>query len=269
MNEKLASVDKDSRKFVALLRFKVVDETSFNRTAIVTVWKPDEELFSMIQEGGVYEITGSAARGIRWNVLQIYAGKDAVFKKLNVTNNVPISLRRQHICISDIHSIDQLILNELDTFGLVVHVGEPSQSCQLVYIADRDQNVVCINFQQNIKAFAYDDVVRPKKFLAMKNLQWRNSNNSTAIPCTYATENSVFTENPQSVELTSAIDQLKMQFANVDLDEFIDSCTEKIRLQNSSVSLTPLSMSSSTSSILRTPSNVSLQQGHSSLKNQR
>lgn len=90
-------------------------------------------------------------------------------------------------------SIDHLVLNELDT-GLVMHVGKSFHSLQPVFIADSDHNIMCINFWQTVKDFAYEDILQPKRFVAVKNLQCRNSINSRPIRCTYATEYTQFIE---------------------------------------------------------------------------
>ncbi|KAG4075254.1 hypothetical protein HA402_003045 [Bradysia odoriphaga] len=275
VKKKLAAIDKGHKKFVPLLRFKITDEMFYDKTAVVTVWKPTEEILSQIKEESVFDLTGSASRGAHMSELQIYAGRNANFRKLNVVTRVPTSLLRRHISISEIISIDHLALNELDTTGFVVHVGESLHSLQPVYIADSNHNIVCINFWQSVKDFAYEDVLQPKRFLAIKNLQWRKSSNSKSIPCTYTTEYTLFIENPQSAELSSAITTLKEQFANVDLDEFIETCMEKVRSFNSSCLTTPIHsnnssslLQSSTSSLLKTPTDFSPRPGRSSLSNQ-
>lgn len=275
VKQKMASIDKGQRKFVPLLRFKITDEMFFDKTAIVTVWKPNEETFSLIQEGLVFDLTGSASRGVSFLELQIYAGKSANFRKVNAVTRVPETLLRRHISISEILSIDQLTLNELDTTGFVIHVGESLHSQQPVYIADTDHNIVCINFWRSIKEFAYEDILQPRRFLAIKNLQWRKSSNSKSIPCTYATEYTLITEHPQSTDLSSAIITLKEKFTNVDVDEFIESCMEKVRSFESTSLSTPNHsnqssslMQSSVSSLSKTPTDSSTRPGRSSLSNQ-
>ncbi|XP_037034626.1 breast cancer type 2 susceptibility protein homolog [Bradysia coprophila] len=274
VKKKLAAIDKGHKKFVPLLRFKITDEMFYDKTAVVTVWKPTEEILSQIKEESVFDLTGSSSRGAHLSELQIYAGRNANFRKLNVVTRVPRSLLRRHISISEIVSIDHLALNELDTTGFVIHVGESLHSLQPVYIADSNHNIMCINFWQSIKDFAYEDVLQPKRFLAIKNLQWRKSSNSKSIPCTYTTEYTLFIENPQSAELSSAITTLKEQFANVDVNEFIESCMEKVRSFNSSCLSTPIhsnnssSLLQSTSSLLKTPTDFSPRPGRSSLSNQ-
>lgn len=274
VNEKLASIDKNTRKFIPLLRFKITDGMSFDKTALVTVWKPTEEILSMIKEGTVFDLTGSSARGISFNEFQIYAGKGAHFTKINAVSPVPVTLHRRHTNISEILSVENFSLNELDTTGLVVHVGEISHKFQPVFLADCDQNIMCIYFYESVKAFAYDDVVQRKRFLAVKNLQWRKSSNSQPIPCTYATEYSLFTVNPQSSELSVALEHLKTQFSNVDLNTYIDACMEKVRSHNSSFQSTPgrtasmSSLQSSGSSITKTPTDITPRPGRSSLSNQ-
>lgn len=263
--EKYATIEQNLRKFVPLLRFKVTDGKSFDKTAVVTVWKPTEEIFSIIKEGTFYDLSGSTTRGMYLNELQVYAGREAFFEKVNTTTEVPLSLHRRHISISEIVSIDELALNELDTTGIVVHVGETLQKFQPVYIADSARNIVCINFFESVKKFAYEDVVQVKRFLAIKNLQWRKSSNSKPIPCTYVTDYSIFTENPQSSELSSALTNLKMKFANVDVDTFIETCMEMVLAHNSSFQSSMSSLQTSTSLLQKTPSDIALRSDRSSL----
>ncbi|KAJ6644293.1 Breast cancer type 2 susceptibility protein like [Pseudolycoriella hygida] len=266
VNEKLSLVERDTRKFVPLLRFKITDENSFDKTAVVTIWKPTEEMLSLIKEGTVYELTGSSARGTISNELQIYAGKDAIFRKFNVVNQTPASLVRRHITILDILSLEHIPLNEVDTSGMVVHLGEISQRRQPVYIADADENIVCIYFFQSVKDFAVDDIVQVKQILAIKNLQLRKTSNSKPIPCAYANENTIFTVNPHSSELCSAIESLKSRFQTVELNEFMESCMGKIRAHNFSLASTPVRKDSSL--LQKTSSYTSPLPGHSPLNNQ-
>lgn len=266
VKEKLAFILKNQGKFIPLLKFKVADEMSFGHTAIVTIWKPTDDMFSLIQEGAVYEMTSAKTRGFEANEMQIYAGKETIFKKL-CSDRVPSIYCRRHISISEIVPIDAPELNELDTTGIVVHVGDDTNVFQAVYVADADCNIVRINFWMGLTKYAYDDVVKPKRFLAIKNLQWRSTSNSKPIPCAYASDFSTFTENPTSPELLSAISNLKLKFESVNMEEFIDECMEKIQSQKSPFQTPartesmPL-MQSPGSSLLTTPTNISL--GHSS-----
>lgn len=262
VKEKLAFIEKGKGKVVPLLNFKIADEMSFDRTAIVTIWRPADEMFSMIQEGAVYEMTSAKTRGFKDNEMQIYAGKDTIFKKLYV-DAVPSLYCRRHISISEILSIDKPVFEQLDTTGFVIHVGDPTTQLQPVYIADADQNILCIYFWVDLKKYAYDDVVKAKRFLAIKNLQWRPTDNSKSIPCTYATEYSIFTENPASSELLSALTSLKTKFESVQMEELFDACMKKIQSHNPPFQLTPArtpiqSMQSPGSSLPATPTNISI-----------
>lgn len=245
VKEKLAVIDKKRGKFFHLLKFIVADEMSFDNTAIVTIPRPTDDMCSMIQEGTVYEMTSAKTKGFDRgsNIMQIYAGRDTIFKKLYV-NRMPPSYCRHHTSISQILSIDKPVLNELDTVGFVVHVGDVTTQLQPVYIADDDQNIACIYFWAGLAKYAYDDVVRPQRFLAIKNLQWRSSSNSKPIPCMYATEYSIFTENPTSADLLNAITSLKMKFETVKMEEFLDACMEKIQSHKPPFQSTPARTSS-------------------------
>lgn len=275
VNEKLVSINKNKQYSTPLIKLKISDELSFEKTAILIIWRPAEEIISMIQEGKVYEVTGTTTRPTKdVSELKIFAGKNAIFKKQNVDQfQVPVAYRRRHISISEILSVDRIMLNELDTTGFVVHVGDVSSQFQPVYIADNNRNIVCMIFWQDLKSYAYDDVVQPNRFLAIRNLQWRLSSNSKPIPYAYVTECSIFTENPQSSELLSAMTNLKMKFKNVKMDEFIDACMEKIKSTEPPLQTTPgriysnSSMQSSTSSLLSTTTDISTRSGHSSLSN--
>lgn len=241
VRQKLASMDKIKQKFDPMLKIKITDVMSFHKTAIVTFWYPSEEISATIQEGSAYEMTQcSAARGDYSNELQINAGKSTIFKKLNMNFQLPTSLQRCHTSISEIGSIDQPLFNELDTTGLVIHVGDVSTKFQPVYMADNEQNIICIYFWNDVKNYAYDDVVQPKRFLAIKNLQWRSISNSKPIPCAFVTDFSIFTENPQSSELLSAITSLKEKFISVNINEFIKTCMEKIKSHKSPIGRTPV-----------------------------
>lgn len=66
-----------------LLKLRVIDRTSPDlSSAIVSVWRPTEELQSYLKEGRCYHLYNVNAAGLRFGELQLNSVKHTVWKEI-------------------------------------------------------------------------------------------------------------------------------------------------------------------------------------------
>lgn len=66
-----------------LLKLRVIDRTSPDlSSAIVSVWRPTEELQSYLKEGRSYHLYNVNAGGLRFGELQLNSVKQTVWKEI-------------------------------------------------------------------------------------------------------------------------------------------------------------------------------------------
>lgn len=235
VTEKLHTLSNQP-KITSLLKFRVIDARHPTaKTAIISIWNPSEFHESNIREGKFIEISNASASGLQRSDVQISAGRNTIFKE--VFSTVQDQHRQMERKLTLISEIDPKMFspyfNEFDTVGYVVAIEECNEKkFQPVYIADAAKNLMCINFWLGIKEYAYDDVVICGRFLAISQLQWRswdNAQNRSGFLLAFASEFTVFTENPRATHLKSGLEQLQHDIESIsDLNVFRDGCKEVI-----------------------------------------
>lgn len=265
VREKLNADNNNESKVSSVLRIRVIDARHpTNKVANISIWNPSENYSTVLREGQFLEVQNAIGNGLRWSELQLTTGPRTTYR------NVTYPLLSEHIEMArkftSIATIDpkvfQPTFNEFDTIGFVVFINEePIHRFQPAYIADAKGNLLCINFWLSIKDYAYDDTVKIGQFIAISHLEWRPSNQlkHSTIPQAYATEYTMITDNPKSVNLKPSFEAMQNDFkAILDKDGFIDECLqalESAKINNVALrSNTTTPLRSSSFGIVTTPS---------------
>lgn len=263
VREKLSLDNKSKINVTPMLKLKVIDANVPDRTATLSIWKPSESVVEMLKERSTIEVINASASGIRYNEIQLSAGKYTMFKNVDLKLISPRveSLLRRTIPLAEINKPEfKPNFNEIDTAGLVVHIGEHvHKKFQPVYIVDDKRNLLCINFWNGLKSYAYEDLVTIGRTLFVRDLQWRTVSTSNIIPCSFATEFTTFTENPKSAQSIESILELRKRLQEPSLSGYIDECVTHIDKCNSNRSAlenrTPVNLRQSMS--IQTPNEFS------------
>ncbi|XP_053621865.1 uncharacterized protein PF3D7_1120600 [Plodia interpunctella] len=224
------------RSVVPLVKVRVAGLRSGGaHKALLSIWKPNDAVSELITEGASIEILNVVPTAIRYSELQLSAGRQTLFKQVNIKTQEYIqpyikSLCRTCYLIKDIVKNPNMTTdyNEIDTIGMVIQI-EPSHSdfksidqFQNVYLTDEEKNIVCVNFWGGIKKFGFENVLDTGQIVACVNLQKRAGNTRKNIPQYRATEFTYFTKTPKSVDARKLIDELSKKVLKN--EDFIDNC---------------------------------------------
>lgn len=231
-----------------LLKLRVIDASRSRsgdehpKAAMLSVWNPAEHLLEMLREQQMVDVCNASASGIRYGDLQLSAGRGSQFRTVPATAGLPAAsgMERHFTPISDIYptrpqSPFRPLFNEFDTVGIVVRISETStRKFQSVYVAvpaPKMPAVLCINFWAGLHAFAYDTLVVMGRALAARDLQWRPISGQSSIPCSFATEFTLLTEQPRQPALAEAMATLRQSMdaqTGWSLDRFVGECARII-----------------------------------------
>lgn len=223
--------NNQSTSSTPLLRMRVVDVNSIDRTGILTIWNLNESI-NEIKENTAIELTHFATNGNR--------GKDILLSTNNRTTIQTISQReftdlhelskRKCVELESITNIEfKPIFNEIDcvVYILSTEVKSIETRFQSVYAVDDRKNILKIKFWNKISDYGYDDVVQEGRFIAIHNLDWRSTNarRHDGIVQVFVTEITTFSEMPKSEEMINAMNGLKDRFNEIEnLDEYLEEC---------------------------------------------
>ncbi|KAL9700227.1 hypothetical protein quinque_003668 [Culex quinquefasciatus] len=245
--------ESGSRMVTPLLKVRVVDARKPEKTLLMSIWGPPEDLGEVVQERRVLEVVNLTANGSKNGEIQLKAGKSTNYRVLDrMQFDLPEGHFRRLTKIVDVdRSSFQPLYNEFDTVGVVVYVGNSdTKKFQIAYLADASMNLLGVHFWSGIKEYAYEDVVKERSLLCVSNLQWRSFSQQSTIPSSYATEYTTFSEHPKADHFKEELRTLKATLESIDLEQFYRDCTEKItsakdkKLPRSSSFNTPLRNSS-------------------------
>lgn len=130
---------------VPMLKLRLVDcrATNFN-SAIISIWRPNEELQHHLKEGRAYHLYNVNAAGLRFGELQLNAMKNTMWKDMKQPHPTPVNFSTfsgapyfSYFTYTTLQSLDRSVIafsaanlpgfkpmfNELDIVGLVVFVG--------------------------------------------------------------------------------------------------------------------------------------------------
>ncbi|GLG98706.1 uncharacterized protein GBIM_05307, partial [Gryllus bimaculatus] len=231
IQQQLGEEKSTSRNVVCVLKIRCLDVKTrdSSKTALLSVWRPSEEAVNLLKEGCMVKLFSVTAHGNRMGSLQLSTGRQTRYCPVPLPRLVPYFQRR-------VSSFDEILspnfqppFNEMDTVGLIVHVGSGPQSShfETMYLADADMRIIGVSFWGGMKEFGWEDLLRPNSFVAASNLQWRQNSITQRVICTYASEFSTFTKSPKQILLKEALDDLKYNI-QMDLKQFSSACKELI-----------------------------------------
>ncbi|XP_053674428.1 breast cancer type 2 susceptibility protein homolog [Anopheles nili] len=233
-----ALLEKDAirPKVSSLLKVRLIDSVQPERSYLLSIWRPSEEVCSVLQEEAFIEFGNVAATGMKTDdAIQLTAnGDNCTYKRLtrgpeSVPPQVPFART-----ITSIDAIDPAsfrpAFGEFDTIGVVVQiVTNESATGQSVYLADTAMNLLCVRFNPNLAGFAYDDVVQEQAVLYVTNLQWRTrSCHTLGVPHCFATYFTTCVVKPVHGRARSEWDRFQVQLEAIDREDFFRRCQEKV-----------------------------------------
>lgn len=78
-----------------MLRLRVIDWRATSSTsAIVSIWRPSEDLLQHLKEGRAYHLYNVNAAGIRVGELQLNAMKNTSWNEMKIHNPIPVWFNR-------------------------------------------------------------------------------------------------------------------------------------------------------------------------------
>ncbi|XP_049827738.1 breast cancer type 2 susceptibility protein homolog [Schistocerca gregaria] len=209
---------------LALLKVRCLDAKDCSaRSAVLSIWRPSEDLLTLFQEGSVLKIFSITANGLRNGDLQLSACRQSRYQPQ--PSHLPEDFPARYATpLSQVSSGNlHAPFGEMDCVGVVVHVAPLSGNYQTVYLADADMDIVGISFWNGLKGSGWEDILQQKALVACSNLQSRVGAAVHWIPTTYATEFSIFSQHPRQKHLIAALDSLRSNL-NMDIDNFSYTC---------------------------------------------
>ncbi|XP_049813467.1 breast cancer type 2 susceptibility protein-like [Schistocerca nitens] len=209
---------------LALLKVRCLDAKDCSaRSAVLSIWRPSEDLLTLFQEGSALKIFSITANGLRNGDLQLSACRQSRYQPQ--PSHLPEDFPARYATpLSQVSSGNlHASFGEMDCVGVVVHVAPLSGNYQTVYLADADMDIVGISFWNGLKSSGWEDILQQKALVACSNLQSRVGAAVHWIPTTYATEFSIFSQHPRQKHLVEALDSLRRNI-NMDIDNFSYTC---------------------------------------------
>lgn len=237
--EKLKASDGPA-KSTALQKIRLIDASTPNadKTAILSIWNANDAHVSLRENTWLdLQYVTTSMRG---KDMLLMTTSMSILREIKSANasTVHCASKRKLTAIADIDAYQfKPHFNEFDTLGVVVKVDEiMSEHTQSVFLADAQQNLLCMKFWAGIQHYAYDDVVRVGHMIVVCQLAWRTYSrfNLNGIPQAFVTELTTFSANPKSTDRLYSLNCMREQFGCIDLSEFIDECDTKLGQNNHS-----------------------------------
>lgn len=214
--QKRMQMNMKSVEGVPMLKIRVIDaRATSSNSAIVSIWRPTEELQHHLREGRAYRLYNVNAAGLRFGELQLNAMKNTLWSDVKQTTDTPLlqSLARSVIPFSTANQLGfKPMFNELDIVGLVVYVGQQQSKgpFQTAILSD-GTTYFGVKCWGSLEDYALADVIVVGSFLSFSNLQWRATACRTASKLQFAFiyEGTLVSSRPALKHLDTALQDLK------------------------------------------------------------
>jgi len=193
------------------LKLRVVDENcSDSNSAILSVWRPTEDVQQCLKENQSYHLYHVSASGIRFGELQLNSMKQTRWQAIK--NGRVHDLERS---VTSFQTANQSgfkpPFNELDVVGLVVFVAQqPNKNSFQTAVLSDGINYFGIKCWVSFDDYALTNVIVTGSFLSFSNLQWRSlASKDLKIPFAFVHEGTLVSSRPAQKHLQSALNDLK------------------------------------------------------------
>ncbi|KAH0625067.1 hypothetical protein JD844_033125 [Phrynosoma platyrhinos] len=215
-----AEQDKHSscrRDVTTLIKLRIVDYRKDKRgkEVILNIWRPSAHVCTLLKEGNryrVFQVAASPSKGrSEAATIQLTATKKTQYLQLPVRQEILLQVYRPRECLR----FSELLLesfqpaySEVDLVGYVVSLRKGTGFSTLVYLSDKDHNLIAVHICTDLKQFAIEDIIIPSVLISATNLQWRPKFCSN-IPTLFAGELSTFSSNPKETHLQGIYNELR------------------------------------------------------------
>ncbi|XP_064101835.1 breast cancer type 2 susceptibility protein homolog [Macrobrachium nipponense] len=189
---------------VPVLKIRVMDTNG--SCAILSVWRPSEDLQQSLLEGKIFRIFYVVAAGYRRDCLQLTATRQTRWEDIGTETDHSFPDCRRHVtplCLTLSKNL-QPAWNEVDVVGVVFRISQMDQGSQLVYIVDHHINILALKFGE----CGVEDIVSCASILYVSNGSWRGYSDGRCA-CVHVTELSVVSVSPRHSHLVEAFEHLK------------------------------------------------------------
>ncbi|CAL4068449.1 unnamed protein product, partial [Meganyctiphanes norvegica] len=239
---------KKSYNFTPMCKMRIVD--SAEDVAMVTIWRPNEELLQGLSEGLAVNINYLQANGSRQGTMQLTASKLTHWEPLlgsSAPQNLPdVTRTATALCLFS-PGYNRADYGEVDLVGVVFRVNI---SCQLIYLVDHCGNIISLKVWGGVKECGYEEMTKDGTILCIRNGSWRGHSGGRFC-LVHVTELTVLSCAPRMPHLLEAQQHLKdsikdmqvlLHEANSFLDKQFDQRAfqvnnESVEKQNHSTSL--------------------------------
>ncbi|KAF0308105.1 Breast cancer type 2 susceptibility [Amphibalanus amphitrite] len=135
--------------------------------AILTLWRPSDELQTFLAEGKSVSLLGVTANGKRNGVLQLSAGSQLRVQPGPAGLSCPPRVLASAVSLA----AGRPPFGELDMAALVVRVTPGAADSQTVHLCDRGGTLLAAVCWPGLKSLGLDELVVPGAVLAFSNLQ--------------------------------------------------------------------------------------------------
>ncbi|XP_047408155.1 breast cancer type 2 susceptibility protein isoform X1 [Sciurus carolinensis] len=208
-----------SRDVTTVWKLRIVSYKKKEKdSAMLSVWRPSSDLYSLLTEGKRYRIyhlatSKSKSKSERANI-QLSATKKTRYQQLPASDEVLLQVYhpREPLHFNRLLDPDfQPPYSEVDLIGFVVSVVKKRGLAPLVYLTDECHNLLAIKFWIDLN----EDIIKPHMLIAASNLQWRPESKS-GIPTLFAGDFSMFSASPKEGHFQQRLNKMKNTIENID-----------------------------------------------------
>ncbi|XP_019507882.1 PREDICTED: breast cancer type 2 susceptibility protein isoform X1 [Hipposideros armiger] len=219
------------RDVTTVWKLRVIShEKKGNDSAILSIWRPSSDLYSLLTEGKRYRIyhlaTSKSKNKPGGANIQLTATKKTQYQQLQASDEIlcQVYQPRKPVPFNQLLIPDfQPPCSEVDLIGFVISVVKKIGLAPLVYLSDECHNLLAIKFWGDLN----EDIIKPHVLIAASNLQWRPESKS-GIPTLFAGDFSMFSASPKEGHFQGTFHKMRNTIENIDM--FCNDAENKLLL---------------------------------------